>query len=175
MVTRSSFMASTTHPRIRQERIASMMPRINRRSARAVTVSVAMGASLVLTAAPALADTEVGIKSAGIKGKNALVEVDYSCDASSGVTKLAVQVKDVDSQTLPWIGGFGETGNLTCDGSRRLVKVKVRPADRSKKFGEGHVLQVYPSLLDSKGAVIVEQAGGPCWKDGSEFSRCRSD
>ncbi|MFC9894275.1 hypothetical protein ACFVMC_11330 [Nocardia sp. NPDC127579] len=118
-----------------------------RRRALVVAAFGAMGAAVVSTAAPALAETSIDATALGPEN----VAVDYSCDAAAGVTAIKVMVGEPQADR-PSAGGA--QSDLTCDGARHNTVVMLT----GTRLAPGQTVQVRVALVDSTDNVVTGQA-----------------
>lgn len=104
--------------------------------------------SLVLaTAAYATNNIEINSgKVPGGAGKELVVNVTYSCDASSGIEKLLVKALDEDRKAE----GTGE-GTTTCDGALHPADITV---ESPTPFHKGDAIDVFARFADGSGTTV---------------------
>ncbi|MEV0296027.1 hypothetical protein [Nocardia sp. NPDC050710] len=125
--------------------------RNQQRSVLAPIVFAAMGAALASAAAPALADDGVDITGAAPSS----VSVDYSCDASAGVTSIQAMVGEPTAERP---AAIGLQNAVTCDGARHVAAVPLKAADGAAPLAAGAVVQVRVALVDQNDIVVSGQA-----------------
>jgi hypothetical protein len=128
-----------------------MTTRNCQRCARTATVFVAMGAALVLAAGPALAANAVDIAGAAPGG----VGVNYSCDASAGVTGIQAMAGDPNADRP---AALGAQNTVTCDGAQHLATVPLTGATGEAPLQSGANVQVRVALVDQNDIVVHGQA-----------------
>ncbi|MGO4615020.1 hypothetical protein AB4305_08110 [Nocardia sp. 2YAB30] len=128
-----------------------MTTRNCQRSARTAAVFVTMGAALVLAAAPALADNAIDIGGAAPSN----VDVNYSCDASAGVTSLRAMAGE---PTAEHPAAVGTQNDLTCDGAQHVATVPLAGATGQAPLQSGQVTQVRVALVGQNDVVVSGQS-----------------
>ncbi|WP_433732681.1 hypothetical protein ACQP0C_10175 [Nocardia sp. CA-129566] len=123
-----------------------------RRPTLAVTVFGAMGLAIVTAAAPALAANTIDVTGVG----PANIGVDYSCDASAGVTAIKAMVGDPQADSP---SATGTQTAVTCDGaSQTAVIILAGAAGQHAQLSAGQTVQVRVALVDRVDTVISGQA-----------------
>lgn len=122
-----------------------------RRPARIVAVFAAIAAASVATAAPALADTTLDILDVGSN----MVNVNYSCDASSGVVSIQAMLggTDADRPTAQ-----GAQNSVDCDGSSKQTTVRLTSDPSQPQLTSDTEAQVRVALVNDNGTVVSGQA-----------------
>ncbi|MFD0361307.1 hypothetical protein ACFQZZ_07575 [Nocardia sp. GCM10030253] len=121
------------------------------RSARIATVFAAMGAALVLAAAPALAEDTVDITGA----TPSTVAVSYNCDAAAGVKTIQAMAGEPTAERP---AALGSQHNPTCDGTRHVATIPLTGATGEAPLQSGAVMQLRVALVDQNDIVVSGQA-----------------
>jgi hypothetical protein len=149
--TRSTNLVVANHPQTRAHRRTDMTIQTCRRTACSATVLATLGAALIVAAAPALAATIQFDKAIVLVSSNArvIVSVIYSCDASSGVAGLRVEMEDHDTDST----GTGRA-LPTCDSTSHLAAIRVDAANPDGQFQARDEALVTVRLVDASGNVV---------------------
>ncbi|MEV0343463.1 hypothetical protein AB0H49_31045 [Nocardia sp. NPDC050713] len=121
------------------------------RPARIVGVFAAMAAASVAAAAPALAAATLDITGAGSN----LIQVDYTCDGSAGVTSIQAMMGEPDADRP---AAQGIQNSVVCDGSPQSATVSLTADPGEPSLTSGSEAQVRVALVDSNGIVVSGQA-----------------
>ncbi|MEU8898898.1 hypothetical protein [Nocardia sp. NPDC048505] len=119
----------------------------NFRPTLALTVFGTLGAAVLATAAPALAENTIDATGLG----PANVAVDYACDAAAGVTAIKAMVGEPQADKPSAVGAQTD---ITCDGAKHNTVVVLDGAPLSK----GQQVQVRVALVDGTDNVVQGQA-----------------
>ncbi|MEU0506527.1 hypothetical protein [Nocardia sp. NPDC005998] len=123
-----------------------------RRPALIATVFGVMGLAGISTAAPALAANNIDVSGVG----PANIGVDYSCDASAGVTAIKAMVGDPNADSP---SATGAQTAVTCDGAQHsAVIILAGAAGRDAPLSAGQTVQVRVALVDRDDTVVSGQA-----------------
>ncbi|MGW4355835.1 hypothetical protein ACWELJ_27480 [Nocardia sp. NPDC004582] len=117
------------------------------RSALSATALAVLGAGLVVTAAPALADNSIDVTTAVATS----VGIDYTCDATAGVTSIQAMVGDPNADRP---AATGAQTQFTCDGSPHRAMVVLKPAAGESLLTAGAAVQVRAALVDQSENVV---------------------
>ncbi|MFF0526774.1 hypothetical protein ACFYT3_00155 [Nocardia amikacinitolerans] len=121
------------------------------RSVRAAVVFTSMAAASVVAAAPALATTTLDITGAGSN----MIQVDYSCDGSAGVTSIQAMMGDPNADRP---AAQGIQSSVDCDGSPQSTTVPLTADPGQPQPTSGSEAQVRVALVDRDGIVVSGQA-----------------
>ncbi|WP_156959563.1 hypothetical protein [Nocardia sp. BMG51109] len=123
-----------------------------RRPALVATVFGVMGAAVVSTAAPALADNTINITGVGPVN----VGVDYNCEAAAGVVAVKAMVGEPQADSP---SASGTQTEVTCDGAQHnTVIVLAGPNGQEAPLSAGQQVQVRVALVDREDTVVKGQA-----------------
>lgn len=114
-----------------------------RRTARLVIVAGVAGGAVALAAGPAFAAN--GIDVSGVGPSN--IKVDYSCDASAGVSAIGVMAGDPQADHP---AATGTQTAVTCDGAQHSTVVVLQGTPLSG----GRQVQVRAALVDRNDTVV---------------------
>lgn len=121
--------------------------RNHHRPALMVTIFAALGLALVTTAAPAFAANSIDVSGVGPTN----VQVDYSCEATAGVTGIRAMVGAPEAEAP---SAMGMQSAVTCDGKHQTTVVALDGAALSA----GQQVQVRVALVDSADTTVSGQA-----------------
>ncbi len=123
-----------------------------RRPALIATVFGAMGLAVASAAGPALAANTIDVTGVG----PANIGVDYSCEASAGVTAIKAMVGDPQADSP---SASGTQNAVTCDGAQHTaVVILAGAAGRNAPLSAGQTVQVRVALVDRDDTVVSGQA-----------------
>ncbi|MEV6769359.1 hypothetical protein AB0N05_12120 [Nocardia sp. NPDC051030] len=123
----------------------------SRRSACTAMLFAATSATLVLAAAPAFAANAVNINGVGPSS----VEIDYTCDASAGVTSIQAMLGKTTAEAP---AATGTQTAVTCDGSQHDTTVALTPAPGESPLQSGDAAQIRVALIDRNEVVVFGSA-----------------
>ncbi|CAM4503969.1 hypothetical protein NONI108955_37340 [Nocardia ninae] len=120
-----------------------------------VRIATVIGATaLAIASATAVAAAENSIDVSGVGPVN--IGVDYSCEASAGVTAIRAMVGDPQADSP---SATGTHTAVTCDGSRQTAVVLLTGANGTDApLSAGQTVQVRVALVDSADTVVTGQA-----------------
>ncbi|MBF6172204.1 hypothetical protein [Nocardia blacklockiae] len=123
-----------------------------RRPALVTTSLAALAAAAVATAAPALAANTIEITGVG----PANIGVNYTCEASAGVTAIKAMAGDPNADRP---SATGTETAVTCDGAQQTAVVVLTGTDGSQApLSAGQQVQVRVALVDANDIVVNGQA-----------------
>lgn len=117
-----------------------------RRSTFVLAVFGALGLAVTSAAAPALADNAIDIRDVG----PATVGVDYSCEASAGVTAIKAMVGELDADRP---SATGTQDAVNCDGTGQSTVINL-----DSPLSAGQEVQIRVALVDRDDTVVSGQA-----------------
>lgn len=127
-----------------------MLSRSHRRSATVVTAFTALSAAGLLTAATAFAANSIDVSGAG----PSMVGVEYTCEASAGVTAIKAMLGDPNAEAP---AATGTQTSVTCDGSQHTASIPLTAAG-GQLPSSGSPVQVRAALVDQSDTVVTGTA-----------------
>ncbi|MGV9667646.1 hypothetical protein ACWDUL_26020 [Nocardia niigatensis] len=117
------------------------------RSTVTVTAIAALGAGVLLTAAPALAANSISVDAAGPGS----ISIDYTCEASAGVAGIMAMVGDPNADRP---AATGTQNSFTCDGSQHAATIMLTTVAGETPLASGAAVQVRAALVDQSQTVV---------------------
>ncbi|WP_067701553.1 hypothetical protein [Nocardia jejuensis] len=121
------------------------------RSAGFAAVLAGLGAAAVIAAAPAFATSSVDVTALAQDS----VTVDYSCDASAGVSSIQAMVGEASAEGP---AATGAQSSVTCDGSQHSASIALSPTAGAAPMPPGAKVQVRAALVDGSENVVTGTA-----------------
>ncbi|MET8428872.1 hypothetical protein [Nocardia sp. NPDC004860] len=123
-----------------------IIPTHHRSTVTAAAVA-ALGAGVLLAAAPALAANSITVESAGASS----IGIDYMCEASAGVAGILAMVGDPNADRP---AATGQQDSFTCDGSQHAATIALTPVAGETPLVAGAPVQVRVALVDQSQTVV---------------------